>query len=139
MFRKVPVVTTESSSFSNLPALALFQRVPFLRVPTDNTRLRGMHKRRRSAGREMSLRSRYRETRLIISTVSRRGRRLITRLSLFQQMNLLPALARSVIRSAGNSFHSSFCPENRRDATRGSRFLSFYEPQQTTNVISPSV
>lgn len=33
-FRNVSAATTESSSFRNLPALALFPRAPFLRVPT---------------------------------------------------------------------------------------------------------
>lgn len=45
----VRFTTTECSFFKNLPALALFPRAPlFLRVPTNDTRLRGTHKRRRS-------------------------------------------------------------------------------------------
>lgn len=129
-FRNVSVATTESSSFRNLPALALFPRAPFLRsfyrwhsfardVQTTTVQCYG--------GRGNVPSFRFRETRLIIPTAYRPPPP--TRPSSHYAVIIISANgpptcpAGSVTRFVGDSFHSSFCSESRCNATRGSRFF----------------
>lgn len=135
LFRKVPVATTESSSLRNSPGISSFS-ARFVFTSTYRLCAGCTNDGAVQHGeREMSLRSRYRETRLIILTdaavVSLRGYHYFSKWTSY-----LPLLARLPAPQAILFTHLSVL---RAEATCGSSLFVLLQPQRATNMIFPSV